>query len=89
MLNLPNCREFQNFVFVHIFQFDNKFVFSDENQVVNVPHMSIFGTCTQNIPNQKNLREKIDKNPWAFLVSKITFYGNYDPYKLCFLFILY
>ena len=43
--------------------------------------MSIVGTCTQNIPNQTSFFKKIDKNPCAFLVSKVAFDGTYDQYK--------
>ena len=38
------------------------------------PCMSIFGTCTQNIPNQTSLREKkIDNNLSLFLSQKLPF----------------
>ena len=40
------------------FNFHSKFVFSGENWVGIIPHLSIFGTCSQNIPNQTSLREK-------------------------------
>ena len=64
--------------------FDRKFVFSAESWVGIIPHMSIFGSCSQNIPNQTSLGKKIDNNPCTFLVSKVAFYGAYDQYKLCF-----
>ena len=60
----PWCQIFRdegnlkNFHMFRFFNFDNKSVFSDKNWVGNIPHMSIFGTCSQNIPNQTSLREK-------------------------------
>ena len=60
----PWCQIFRDegnlkiFHMFRFFNFDSKSVFSDKNWVGIIPHMSMFGTCSQNIPNQTSLREK-------------------------------
>ena len=53
-------RWFSNFIFVHHFNFDSKFVSKDGNWVGNIPHMQIFVAWTENIP----IRQVCAKTWW-------------------------